>query len=432
MKTEKEKNDSYTFKAKGVSVNVKIKTDELLISHYLLSVPKSKKKVSDKIEILLSDPNVEEICINSAKEPVWLYHKKYKWMITDIKTGSDKELLGYISEVGKKVGKTISTQHPLLDAYLSSGDRINATLYPVSIDGTTMTIRKGSNKSWTIVDAIANKTISPEVAAFIWQSLQYEMNMIVAGGTGSGKTTALTAFSAFLNPNNRVISIEQTHELKLPKTFQWVPLVVRDPDLKGEGGISMNDLLVNSLRMRPDRLIVGEVRTANEAEVLFGAMHTGHPVMATFHAETSEQAFRRITNPPLNIPPVLFESLHLICIMYRDRRTGVRRLYELCEVVPASGQEGTAQHPNLNVLYKWDSVTDKIKKVNDSYRIIDDIQTFTRMSDTEIKEDFDLKVELLKTLAEKNIREETRLSHIFAEFNINPKETIKKVISGKA
>ena len=143
----------------------------------------------------------------------------------------------------------------------------------------------------------------------IWLAIEYEMNILFSGGTASGKTTMLNVCMPFVQPNSRIISIEDTRELQLPDFLYWTPLVTRLPNPEGKGEINMLDLLINSLRMRPDRIILGEMRRAREAEVLFEAMHTGHSVYSTVHADTTSETISRLTNPPLNVPPNLLKAV---------------------------------------------------------------------------------------------------------------------------
>lgn len=383
------------------------------------------------VDLLLEDKNLEEICINSAAEPIWVYHKKYGWLKTNIFVNSETEISNYASMIGRRIGKSITIKDPLLDAYLATGDRVNATLCPVSIDGNTITIRKFAKTPWTITDYLMMKVFSPEIAALLWLAVQHEMNMIIAGGTASGKTTALNIMSSFIPASQRIVSIEQTRELQLPKFYQYVPLVVREPNQEGKGGVSMRNLLINSLRMRPDRILVGEVRRSEEAEVMFEAMHTGHPVMATLHAETADQVYKRMTNPPISTPQVLFESLHLVFVMFRDRRTGIRRMFELCELLPAPMREGKISAPTLNCLYKWFSVNDTFSKENESFRLMTDLQTFTRMNEQEIKKDLKNREKVLNWLVENKIRDMDSVSKVIANYMKNPEETIKTLNSDR-
>ncbi|MDY6778476.1 MAG: type II/IV secretion system ATPase subunit, partial [Candidatus Nanohaloarchaea archaeon] len=284
------------------------------------------------LEILLNDENLEELVINSAEEPVWAYHKTHGWLKTDITLEDEEQIKNYASMIGRRVGKQISNLNPLLDAHLPSGDRTNATLSPISTQGNTITIRKFARNPWTITDFIENNTLNAEVAALLWLCIHYEMNLIVSGGTGAGKTSLLGVLMPFIQPNHRIVSIEDTREIRLPEFLHWVPLTTREPNPEGKGGVSMNDLLVNSLRMRPDRIIVGEIRREKQAEVLFEAMHTGHSVYSTLHADTAMQTIRRLINPPINVPKTLIEAVDLNVVMFRDRKRNIRRAMQVSEV----------------------------------------------------------------------------------------------------
>ena len=152
-----------------------------------------------------------------------------------------------------------------MDAHLKTGDRVNATLSPISSKGNTITIRKFAVRPWTITDFVKENTISYEAAALLWMAVQNELSIIIAGGTASGKTSMLNGIANFFPPNQRILSLEDTRELVLPKILHWVPLETRLPNPEGKGGITMFDLVVNSLRMRPDRVLVGEIRKRAEA-----------------------------------------------------------------------------------------------------------------------------------------------------------------------
>ncbi len=379
-----------------------------------------------EIELLLKDDFIEEVCVDNSKEPIWIYHKQLGWMKTDIRIKSENEILNYASSIARKVGRQINVQSPLLDAYLVTGDRVNATIYPVSSFGNTITIRKFARKPWTVIDYMRIKTISSEVAALLWFAIQYEMSIIVAGGTGSGKTSLLNVLCAFMPQNQRIVSIEQTREITLPSYYQWVPMVVREGTSEGRGEVSMLDLMVNSLRMRPDRIIIGEIRRAEEAQVLFEAMHTGHSVYATLHAETVDEAFRRLKNPPINIPSTMLSSLHLVVAAYRNRRSGIRRVFEVGEVIA----EDKSNPARANILYKWDPSSDKIMKAEKSKRIFNSIKLFTNMSDAEISKGLKERQDILEWMLKKDINTVEQVGDIISRYYDNPAEVIKMVNEG--
>ncbi|VVC01124.1 putative KH and PIN-domain containing protein [uncultured archaeon] len=298
-----------------------------------------------ELEPLMHDERLEEVAINSASEPVWVYHKKYGWCRTNVMLKSEDAVYDISAMIGRRIGKQINVLTPVMDAHLGTGDRVNATLFPVSSSGNTITIRKFSKNPWTIPYLIELNCITPQVAGLIWLCIQDELSLIVSGGTGSGKTSFLNAISCLIPANQRVISIEDTRELTLPHFLQWVPLVTREPNAEGKGEVTMLDLLVNSLRMRPDRIIMGEVRKQREAEILFEAMHTGHSVYATLHADNAQETITRLTTPPISMPKETLSSLAGIVVQFRHRRLNVRRTLEFAEVHKSG---------DIIVLYRWD------------------------------------------------------------------------------
>ncbi|MCK5234644.1 MAG: type II/IV secretion system ATPase subunit, partial [Candidatus Aenigmarchaeota archaeon] len=365
------------------------------------------------IEILLNDNYLEEIVVNNCEEPVWVYHKKFGWLKTNITYKSEEAIYNNMTAIGRKVGRQITNIHPLMDAHLSTGDRVNATLFPISTKGNTMTIRRFSRSPWTIINMIDPKvkTMSLEIAAILWLSIQYELNILVVGGTASGKTSLLNAILPFIPPNQRIISIEDTREIQLPKYLHWIPFSAREPNPEGQGGVSMLDLLTNSLRMRPDRIIVGEIRRSKEAEVMFEAIRTGHSAYATFHSDTAEQAYKRLTNPPISLPEPLISALHLILVQYRHRRKGIRRSLELAELIPLDDMSN-----KVNVIYKWNARNDEFEKVGRYIRVINEINLFTGMDETEIERNLKDKETILKWMLDNNIKDVNAVGKVFAEY----------------
>jgi archaeal flagellar protein FlaI len=377
------------------------------------------------LELFIADDHLEEIVVNSAKEPIWVYSKKYGWLKTNVTLDTEEEIINLSSRIARQVSREITSSEPLLDAHLITGDRVNATLFPVSTAGNTITIRRFSRIPWTIVHLMNPdiKTIQADVASLLWLAMEFEMSMVVAGGTASGKTTFLNALMPFIPPNHRIISIEDTRELNLPSFLHWVPLNTRPPNPRGDGGVSMLDLMENSLRMRPDRIVVGEVRRKKEAEVLFEAMHTGHSVYGTFHAERAYQVVKRLTNPPMDVPKTVLESLQLILVQYRNRRTGCRRTFEVAEIVQSESDE-----PEINVLYQWDAKTDTVKPVNKSIRILDELSMHTGMTEKDISLDLAEKEKVLHWLLEKEIKDVDSVGRVVSEY-YRDKERVMKIVS---
>lgn len=379
------------------------------------------------VEMLLADNQLEEIVINSAREPVWVYHKKWGWLKTDLAIKNEEQILNYASIIGRKVGRQITTLNPLMDAHLTTGDRVNAVLFPIANRGNCITIRKFAKSPWTIVRMMdpAINTVNPDLAALLWLSVQYEMNMLISGGTGSGKTSFLNAILVFTPPNQRVISIEDTRELYLPEYLNWTPLVTRQPNPEGKGEVSMLDLMVNSLRMRPDRIVLGEMRRQREAEVLFEAMHTGHVVYATVHADDAMQTKKRLTSPPIALPESMLEALHLVVVQYRQRRTGIRRVFEVAEIVP------TMEGVGINKVFKWIPREDEIRKVGEYVRLLDQFQLYTGMTPEEISEDLAEKRKVLTYLLDKKVYDVDDVGKVVA-FYYRRKDELMKIVEKRA
>jgi len=367
-----------------------------------------------ELELVLADDQLEEIVINSANESVWVYHRKFGWLKTNIQVPNEETIHNYASIIGRRVGRQITNLDPLMDAHLLSGDRVNATLFPISTKGNSITIRKFARDPWTIISLIANKTLSSEAAALIWLAIQYEMSILVGGGTASGKTSFLNSALVFTPPNQRVVSIEDTRELVLPDFLHWTPMTTRQANPEGKGKITMLDLMVNSLRMRPDRIVLGEIRRQREAEVLFEAMHTGHSVYSTLHADDASQVRTRLISPPISLPESVLGALHLVVVQYRQRRTGARRTFEIAEIMPSEEQV------IMNIVYKWDAREDKLVKVGDSLRIMNDLALHTGMSQKEIMVDLEHKTQILDSMLSNGITKVNEVGRVIGHYYRDP------------
>ncbi len=375
-----------------------------------------------EIEILMDDTGLEEIAINCAEDPVWVYHVKLGWLKTTIKMQTEEQIRHYASMIGRKIGRQITILEPLMDAHLLTGDRVNATLEPISVHGNTITLRKFAAKPWTITDFIKSETISPGAAALIWLGVQYELAALISGGTATGKTSMLNVVANFFPPNQRIISIEDTREIQLPKFLHWVPMITRLPNPEGKGEISMLDLLVNSLRMRPDRIIVGEIRRKREAEVLFEAIHTGHSVYATVHADDTRETITRLTNPPIEIPKTMLPAISMIIVQYRNRRTGIRKTFQISEILPNS---------ETNVLIQLDIKTGKLNKISQSKNLLNTIELFTGFNQNELNKSLREKEAILKWLVKKNVNTVDNVGKVMAQYYTQPDYLMKLVKKNK-
>lgn len=363
------------------------------------------------IEPMLKDSQLEEIVVNNATEPVWVYHRKHGWLKTNVILPRESKIRHYSTVIGRDVGKDITLLQPLMDAHLKSGDRVNATLNPISTKGNTITIRKFAEKPWTIVDFLNANTMDLDVAALIWLAVENELSILIAGGTGSGKTSVLNVVMTYFPPNQRIISIEDTREVQLPSFMHWVPLETRLPNPEGKGGVSMLDLVVNSLRMRPDRIVVGEIRRHEEALVLFEAMQTGHSVYATVHANNAEETVSRLTNEPISVPKAVLSTLGLVLVQNRNRRNGRRRTLQVAEIT----DKGDAR-----VVYQLDAAKDVMRKVSEPAITYQKIGLYTGMKPSDIQADLRKKVDILKRIQTLSNPDLKTIGLIFANYYTRP------------
>ena len=283
-------------------------------------------------------------------------------------------------------------------------------------------MRKFAAKPWTITDFINTHSISAEAAALIWLGVQYELSTLISGGTATGKTSMLNVVANFFPPNQRVISIEDTREIQLPKFLHWVPMTTRLPNPEGKGEVSMLDLLVNSLRMRPDRIIVGEIRRKREAEVLFEAIHTGHSVYATVHANDTQETITRLSNPPIEIPKSMLPAISMIVVQYRNRRTGLRRTFQISEILPDA---------QPNVLIQLDIRKDVLKKVANSKSLLATIELFTGFTRNEINKSLNEKELILKWMAKNNVNTVDTVGRVMAEYYTNKDNLMANIRKSK-
>jgi archaeal flagellar protein FlaI len=389
---------------------------------YLSTYLTQKSLGLGQIEILMDDRLLEEITINRADEPVWIYHKRHGWLKTNIMLKDEDHTKHYAAMIARKVGRQITVLDPLLDAHLSEGDRVNATLMPVSAHGNTITIRKFSRDPFTITHFLRHNTISLGAAALVWLAIQYEMSALISGGTASGKTSTLNVLATFFPPNQRIISIEDTREIRLPKFLHWVPMSTRQPNSEGKGEISMGDLLINSLRMRPDRILVGEVRRKREAETLFEAIHTGHSCYATFHANSADETINRLVNAPIEVPKSMLPAISLIIVQFRNRRTGTRRTFQVAEIMPDA---------TSNTLMQYDAKHDILKSTAKSKVLMKTLELYTGNTQNELRKILKVKEDILKYMIKQNVETVDGVGQIMAEYYTNYDNLMKYVRTNK-
>ncbi len=367
------------------------------------------------LEVLLADENLEEIAVNGSKDYVWVFHKKFAWCKTNLKLYNEEAIYDHAEAIGRRVGRQITTLSPLMDAELADGSRVNATLYPVSQSGNTITIRKFSKNPWTMPALIKSHSTSAEIASIIWVCVQNEISLVLSGGTASGKTSFLNAMSIFMPPNHRVISIEETRELTLPDFLQWVPMLTRQANAEGKGEISLYNLMINALRQRPDIMLVGEIRTKYDAQTLFEAIHTGHAVYGTIHADNVQDTVVRMTNPPIDIPKVMLNSIGGIISLFRHRRLGIRRVLELGEMLNSG---------DANVLYRWNLRNDTFAQVSNLSRLSELISLYGGYTYKELMDDITEKSMILNWMVANDVTNVNDAGNVIAQYYKNKDKVV--------
>ncbi len=359
------------------------------------------------LDPLTSDDQLEEIMVIGPNKPVYVFHRKYEMLKTNVVFYEDKDIRDLVDRIARAIGRRIDLQVPLLDARLKDGSRVNATLPPISLDGTTITLRKFRKDPLTVIDLIKYGTVDFKVASFLWLASDgagaYPANILIAGGTASGKTTSLNMLTSFVPNTERVVSIEDIAELNLPLPH-WIRMEVRPASIEGTGEINMNDLVKNSVRMRPDRIIVGEVR-GEEGYTLFAAMNTGHRgCFGTVHANSARETLVRLTSPPISVPEIMISSLNLILMQNRihDRRKGtLRRITEVAEVLPGSSMD----KPELQVLYDWDPVKDELRETGNASYYLQLLSKYTGLTQSELGKEMQAREDLLREMVKKGTRD---------------------------
>jgi len=283
-----------------------------------------------KIEPLIRDPLIEDISCDGIRVPIYILHKRFGTIPTNVFYNNEEELQEEIEKLAQRSGRYVSYSKPILDASLPEGHRVNATYSSdITTKGPTFTIRKFNQIPLTPVDLIRFGSVNEVLMSILWLGVQYRRNFLIIGETASGKTTLLNTIALFIPKTSKIVSIEDTRELNLP--FEnWIPSVSRTGvGINKIGEVTLFDLLKASLRQNPDYLIVGEVR-GKEANILFQGMASGHSSFATFHANSVESVIARLTTPPINLPASLISLLDfvILTIKHKNKRI-VKAVYEI-------------------------------------------------------------------------------------------------------
>ncbi|MDD3083423.1 MAG: ATPase, T2SS/T4P/T4SS family [Candidatus ainarchaeum sp.] len=390
---------------------VKTKSDiyflikEFCLENYVLLKKEQREKISlvlewemlgnSILEPLLKDPDFEEIVINGKDKPLMLYHNIFGWLTSNIYFNSDEKIKTIINKISSPLGRQISFNNPILNATLSNGSRLNASMDPIAFTGINVTIRKFKENPLTPTNIINFNTINTEAMAFLWLVMQTSSSIMVCGNTGSGKTTTLNSLFCFLPKDERIIVVEETPEIVLPQEH------IVKLNTAEQLNIGLEKLIENTFRMRPDRVIVGEIRSKKEAHAFINTMLAGQAKgsYATFHAESAEDALERLNT--FGIEKNALKTLDLIIVQKRitkidnkKSRREERKITEICEVKKDCGEI------KLEKLFLLNYSNGLIELKNDSKRLKEKIKQTFSCKEKEYYELLKEKEQILKNLGE--------------------------------
>lgn len=381
-----------------------------------------------RLQPLMNDKEVEDISCDGAGIPVYAYHRNPKFgsLKTSIEWDSPEELDSFVMKLAQRCGRSISVSSPLLDGSLPDGSRVQATLATdIARKGSNFTIRRFTEDPLTPIHMLDFETENAQMMSYLWTIIEHEKSILVCGTTGSGKTSQLNALSLFIRPDKKIVSIEDTPELRLPHDH-WVPEVARSgfgSSVEEGGEVSMDDLLKESLRQRPEYIIVGEVR-GEEAYILFQQMATGHTGLSTIHADSLEMLMDRLTTNPINLSPSLIETLDAIMLIKRIRRGDkyIRRITGIYEVEGYNKRSGI----DANQVFSWDSQTDTYNVENNSM-LLKEIVEQTGGDEEHIKDELRKRQHVLNYMQDEQIKHYRDVGDVISRYYSDPQSVLENV-----
>jgi len=353
-----------------------------------------------RLDPLIRDPHIEDISCNGLLSPVFVYHNEFEWLTSNIVFNDPGELERVVLKLGLRSGQEPSLARPVVEGILRpEGYRVHIVLDVVSRRGHSFTIRKFRAEPFTVIELVSKGTLDPGIVAILWAAIQYKQGVVIYGPTGSGKTTLLNALAMLLPPEYKVVSIEDTPEIYLPFHDNWAAMHTRLSDLPGVQNVTLQAQVESALRMRPDVIIVGEIRS-REAFAFFQALATGHGGLTTVHAESADVLIRRLASPPMNVPKSLIAATKLFVHILRLERGGrvvrkVIRLDETKEYDPSSDEIV------LSRLIQWRSREDDWVLTSPESSFVASIADLLLTSPKEVWRDLERRATVIKWLAER-------------------------------
>lgn len=377
------------------------------------------------IDPLMHDTSIEDISCSGTEKPIYVWHRNYDSIPTNIQFNSEDRLNSFITRIVFRAGKHISTAFPISDLALQGNHRISV-LYQkeVTPKGTSFTIRKFKEDPYTMIDLVSFGTIDLRVAAYLWMLVEAKMSFIIIGSTGSGKTTMLNAITGLVHPDHKIFSVEDVAEININHE-NWFTLVSRTGfGLSGEGEIGLYDLIRAGVRHRPDYIVVGEIR-GSEAYVMFQAMATGHGGLCTMHADSLESAVKRLQQKPMDIPPAYISLMNCALVIKRvkENSTGQssRRAITISEIINANSSHAA---------FSWNPKTDYFDDNLQDSMLFKKIAESTGRDLKEILEEYDKRTYILKWMLEHDIRDYKKVTDIIGKYYRDPDSLMRKIESG--
>ena len=374
---------------------------------------------------MMRDPNIEDLSIDALAKPLFVYHKGYESLETNLTISDEEQMDNLITRLSHMAGKHVSTAFPIVQGTLPGRHRLVATFRrEVSPQGSTATIRKFREDPLTIIDMLNLNLMDYKIAAYTWYLMQNRATAIVVGATGAGKTTLLNALVTLTRLNTKLVTIEEVQEINIPH-LNWTSLVSRESYAATEeraGEVGLFDLVKAAMRMRPDILCVGEVR-GEEAYVLFQAISTGHGGLCTLHADDSASALQRLVSEPMNVPKAFLPFLDLVFVVRRiavptpgGGFRAIRRVVALDEVVGAE---------EVSRSFRWDPRSDTFKPSYDKSPKLERIARDNGITMESIIKEIDRRALILRWIQQKGIRNFKELSPILELYVSRPDEVFK-------
>jgi len=376
------------------------------------------------IDALMRDENIEDISCDGVGRPVYVFHRRYESISTNIVPMTDKGLDDLVVKLIHMSGRHVSVATPIVDAQLPDGSRIAVTYRrEVSPGGSTFTIRRFRKNPLTFTELVKFGNISAEIAGYFWTMLDNGRSFLVLGVTGAGKTSFLNAMATFIRPHMKIITVEEVPEINLPHK-NWVRLVTRQSyGSEKINEITLFDLVKATLRMRPDYLIVGEIR-GEEAYVLFQAVNTGHSGISTMHAESFEAAVNRLMSPPMNIPPAYIPAMNIFVMVKRVKIGGrlTRRVTEIGEVYMDGDKI------RFNTVFKWNPRNDTHESYVSNSVLVRQISDMTGKDVDEVLMEIETRSKIVSWMVENGVFNFEDVSTYVQTYYTNPDKVLSQAM----